>query len=158
MRAATALALAAAGAILAFAVSARVPGISLRLTGVIIMLTGAATTLLPPSSAAGWLRRRGRPEPRSGPGPDSTAADLDAEYPAYLLQDPAVLAAEVLNAIRAEDGPQGGEQQDTWTPDGWPQPAAARPDSRSQGDSRSRRPAGPRPLHSVRFDSQGGVG
>jgi hypothetical protein len=157
VRAATALALAAIGAILTFAVSAHVPGISLRLTGVIVMLTAAATTLLPPSPVAGWLRRRGGPAPQSGADPDSAGADLDAEYPAYLLQDPAVLAAEVLNGIRADSWPQASTAPDSgapgsWTPDSWPQPAAAR------AGSRSRRPAGPRPLHSVRFDSEDGVG
>lgn len=200
MRSAAALALLAAGAILTFAVSARVPGISLRLTGVIIMLTAVASTLLPPSPAIGWLRRRGHPEPPAA-APDATPASLDADYPAYLLQDPAVLAAEVLNGIRAEswsanrqpedpwaegrwtesrrpedrrpeyrrtgDGPddwrvsdrRAGDQrpherwaEERWAEDRWPQPAATRT------DGRPRRPAGERPLRSVRFDREDGVG
>jgi hypothetical protein len=137
VRSATALALIAAGAILSFAVSAQVPGISLRLTGVILILAGVAATVLPPSPAADWLRRRGRPAPQAGPGPDAASEDLDAEYPAYLLQDPAVLAAEVLNGIRA---------------DSWPQPAAPRPPDKQA------RPPGPRPLRSVRFDAEDGFG
>ena len=98
MRAALGLAILAAGAILTFAVSARVPGINLRLAGVIIMLTGIAE-LIAPSRAAAWLRHLGilHGEVRE-PAPDEPADDA---YPAYLLQDPAVLAAEVLNGVRA---------------------------------------------------------
>ena len=123
MRTATAIALLAAGAILTFAVSARVPGVNLRLAGVIIIAAGIAVVLSPPSPAADWLRRRhGRADPAGrSPAPPSPGEPDEDGYPAYLLQDPAVLAAEVLNGIRS---------------DRWPEPAATPS-------------ASPRPLHSV---------
>jgi hypothetical protein len=99
MRTAIGLVILAAGAILTFAVTAQVPGINLRLAGLIIMVTGIAE-LIAPARAAAWLRRRGlrRGELREPPAdePEDPAA-----YPAYLMQDPAVLAAEVLNGARA---------------------------------------------------------
>jgi hypothetical protein len=104
MRTAIGLVILAAGAILTFAVSAHVPGINLRLAGLIIMVTGIAE-LIAPSRAAAWLRRHG---PRRGEVREPTADEPedagdtgDVAYPAYLLQDPAVLAAEVLNSARA---------------------------------------------------------
>jgi hypothetical protein len=104
MRTAIGLVILAAGAILTFAVSAQVPGINLRLAGLIIMVTGIAE-LIAPSRAAAWLRRRGplHGEVREPPTDEpEDAGDLgDVAYPAYLLQDPAVLAAEVLNSARA---------------------------------------------------------
>jgi hypothetical protein len=104
MRTAIGLAILAAGAILTFAVSAQVPGINLRLAGLIIMVTGIAE-LIAPSRAAAWLRRRGpwHGEVREPPADEpEDSGDLgDVAYPAYLLQDPAVLAAEVLNSAQA---------------------------------------------------------
>jgi hypothetical protein len=118
MRHAAGLAVLAAGAILTFAVSARVPGINLRVAGVIIMIAGAAG-MVTPEQAAAWLRggltARGG---RAGPDPGD---DDDYAHPAYLLQDPAVLAAEVLrNAGTGQQGlgygpdqpPAGGTQRD----------------------------------------------
>ncbi|HMH94446.1 MAG TPA: hypothetical protein VK586_25605 [Streptosporangiaceae bacterium] len=157
MRTAASIAVIAAGAILALAVSARVPGVNLRLAGVIIIAAGIAVLLAPPSPAADWLRRRwGRSADPAGPSPAPRAlADPGEEaYPAYLLQDPAVLAAEVLNGIRS---------------DSWAQPAAAAPPAStsppaSTGPTASVSPtartpraaarpagraAGPRPLRSV---------
>ena len=147
MRTATAIALLAAGAILAIAVSARVPGVNLRLAGVIIILAGVATLLAPPSPAAGWLlRRRGHADPTGlFPKPQALDAPDEDAYPAYLLQDPAVLAAEVLNGIRADD---------------WPRPAgsarAARPPASPEPDIRAA--AGSRPLHSVDLSDGAGRG
>jgi hypothetical protein len=152
MRIAAGLAALAAGAILTFAVSARVPGINLRLAGVIIILAAIAGLIATSQAAQAWLHR-------SEPSPAPPAVPDEEEFGdlGYLLQDPAVLAAEVLNGIRADSWPQASTAPDSgapgsWTPDSWPQPAAAR------AGSRSRRPAGPRPLHSVRFDSEDGVG
>jgi hypothetical protein len=96
MRSAAGLALLAAGAILTFAVSAQVPGINLRLAGVIVLVTGIVT-LVTPTQVTAWLQRRSAP-PADQAGPD------EAVYPAYLLQDPAVLAAEVLSNARAGRG------------------------------------------------------
>ena len=108
MRAAAGLVALTAGAILALAVSATVPGINLRLAGVIIMIAGLAS-LYGPTRAAAVLRRltgkqppaEDRPVPGTAaaltdPGDDGDYLSPDALYPGYLLQDPAVLAAEVL--------------------------------------------------------------
>ena len=144
MRTIAAIAVIAAGAILSLAVSARVPGVNLRLAGVIVIAAGIAVLLAPPSPAADWLRRRqGRTDPAGrSPAPPSPAEPDEDDYPAYLLQDPAVLAAEVLNGIRS---------------DRWPEPAttssAARPSPPARTPPAAARPAGraagPRPLHSV---------
>ena len=102
MRSAAGLALLAAGAILTFAVTARVPGIDLRAAGVILIITGIIA-LIPPDRIAALLRR-GRPAAQPPEAPPETAAagePDEAVYPAFLLQDPAVLAAEVLNGARA---------------------------------------------------------
>jgi hypothetical protein len=102
MRIASGLAALAAGAILTFAVSARVPGINLRLTGVIIMLAAIAGLVATSEAAQAWLRRaarRGQP-----PTPDEDQfGDLG-----FLLQDPAVLAAEVLRGTAGGGRPDGG--------------------------------------------------
>jgi hypothetical protein len=93
----------AAGAILLFAVSARVPGINLWLAGLILTVTGLIG-LIAPTGAAAWVRRRVLPGGAAADpdlGDPATAEADDAGYPAYLLQDPAVLAAEVLNGVRA---------------------------------------------------------
>ena len=93
MRIAAGLAALAAGAILTFAVSARVPGINLRLAGVIIILAAIAGLIATSHAAQAWLRR-GEPPAATRPAvpPDEDEfGDLG-----YLLQDPAVLAAEVL--------------------------------------------------------------
>lgn len=100
MRGAAGLVALTAGAILTFAVSAQVPGISLRITGVIIMLAGLVA-LITPARAAEWARwppwSRGRLRGDHGAN--------DYAYPEYLLQDPAVLAAEVLRGAGAGLGP-----------------------------------------------------
>jgi hypothetical protein len=101
----------AAGAILVFAVSARVPGINLWLAGLILIVTGLIG-LIAPSGAAAWVRRRVLSRGAAA-GPDlgapATGEADDVGYPAYLLQDPAVLAAEVLNGVRAgRAGPAAG--------------------------------------------------
>ncbi|MGH3400870.1 MAG: hypothetical protein ACRDPO_39925 [Streptosporangiaceae bacterium] len=92
MRIAAGLAALAAGAILTFAVSARVPGINLRLAGVIIILAAIAGLIATSPAAQAWLHRR-------DPRPGRPAAPDEDEFGdlGYLLQDPAVLAAEVLN-------------------------------------------------------------
>ena len=95
MRTAAGLAALTAGAILTFAVSARVPGINLRIAGVIIMIA-AIVSMTVPSRLAAWLRDRGG---AAGHFRDE-AADEDDDAYAYLLQDPAVLAAEVLKTAR----------------------------------------------------------
>jgi hypothetical protein len=106
MRAAPVIGLSAlaAGAILTFAVSARVPGINLRIAGVIIMLTAIAG-LVAPTEAGAWLRRRARLHVPHGVaherGESAFDEPEDAGYPAFLLQDPAVLAAEVLKSTAA---------------------------------------------------------
>jgi hypothetical protein len=97
MRTTVGLVILAAGAILTFAVSARVPGINLRVAGVIVMAAGIAG-LLPGSRAGAWLRDRMPAAARPQAAPADEPGDA---YPAYLLQDPAVLAAEVLNGARA---------------------------------------------------------
>jgi hypothetical protein len=101
MRSAAGLALLAAGAILTFAVTAQVPGINLRAAGVILIVTGIVA-LIPPAWFAALLHR-GTPGGQQPAEPPAAAADEPDEsvYPAYLLQDPAVLAAEVLNGARA---------------------------------------------------------
>jgi hypothetical protein len=111
MRTAIGLVILAAGAILTFAVSAHVPGINLRIAGVIIILTGIAE-LITPARATHWLRRHGQAD--DAPGEPPVQAAQDAAYPAYLLQDPAVLAAEVLNGARAGqygNGTRSGPQR-----------------------------------------------
>ena len=116
MRIAAGLAALTAGAILTFAVSARVPGIDLRLTGVIIMLAAIAGLVATSEAAQAWLHRaarRGQP-----PAPDEDEfGDLG-----YLLQDPAVLAAEVLKS-----GPYGLAH-------GPGSPGAGRPDGGRPGE------------------------
>jgi hypothetical protein len=108
------LAMLAAGAILTFAVSARVPGINLRLAGLIIIVTGLAG-LIAPSGAGAWVRRRvlTRGGVVSGDvvrGDPAACEPDDAAYPAYLLQDPAVLAAEVLNGARSGSASAAGQR------------------------------------------------
>jgi hypothetical protein len=103
MRSAIALAVLTAGAILTLAVSADVPGINLRLTGVILILAGIAG-MISPARAAGWLHLR--PLPHGRPQPEPPADEDEFGYSAYLLQDPAVLAAEVLRGAGAgQPGP-----------------------------------------------------
>lgn len=104
MRIAAGLAALAAGAILTFAVSARVPGINLRLTGVIIILAAVAG-LIATSPAAQAALHRGAARRGAPPAPDEDEfGDLG-----YLLQDPAVLAAEVLKGAQLglAHGPSG---------------------------------------------------
>jgi hypothetical protein len=109
MRIVAGLAALAAGAILAFAVSAHVPGINLRLAGVIIILAAIAG-LVATSPAAQARLRHVWPRREPPPAPDEDEfGDLG-----YLLQDPAVLAAEVLKAgpyglaSSGPDAPNGG--------------------------------------------------
>jgi hypothetical protein len=93
MRSAISLAVLTAGAILAIAVNADVPGINVRLAGVIVMLAGIAG-MISPARAAAWLHLHPLPYGRPQPEPREEADDFGLS--AYLLQDPAVLAAEVL--------------------------------------------------------------
>jgi hypothetical protein len=164
MRTATSIAVIAAGAILALAVSARVPGINLRLAGVIIIAAGLAVLLAPPSPAADWLRRRrGHSADPAGLSPAPRAlADPDEEaYPAYLLQDPAVLAAEVRNGIRSDTWaqPAGAAPPASTSPTASTGPAASTsPAARTPraGARPAGRGAGPRPLHSVDLGREAG--
>jgi hypothetical protein len=157
MRNAASTTLIAAGAILALAVSARVPGVNLRLAGVIIIAAGLAVLLAPPSPAAGWLRRRfGQSAGPAGLSPAPLADPDDEAYPAYLLQDPAVLAAEVLNGIRSDSWaepagapPAGPGAPASTSPTARPPRSAARPAGRT---------AGPRPLRSVDLGHEAGPG
>jgi hypothetical protein len=106
MRSAAGLATLAAGAILAFAVTAQLPGLNLRIAGVIIMVAAAAWLAANSPAAAAWARglgtrRAGRPtvapEPGPPPAPDPDCLD-------YLEQDPAVLAADLLRAAGSTEG------------------------------------------------------
>jgi hypothetical protein len=153
MRTPAAIAVIAAGAILSLAVSARVPGVNLRLAGVIIVAAGIAVLLAPPSPAADWLRRRrGHVAPAGlSPAPPVPGDHDEDGYAAYLLQDPAVLAAEVLNGIRS----------DTWAqPAAAPPPASTSPSAAPPAPGRAPRaaahpagrPAGSRSLYSVDLD------
>jgi hypothetical protein len=151
MRTPGAIIVIAAGAILSLAVSARLPGVNLRLAGVIIILAGIAILLAPPSPAAAWLRRRrGQADP-AGSAAGTAQPAGDDSYPDYLLQDPAVLAAEVLNGLRSDSWPEpadAGPMASTPAP-AWAPREAGRP---------SRRPAGPRPLRSVDLGHAAGLG
>jgi hypothetical protein len=94
MKTATALALTALGAILTFAVSARTPGVNLRAVGLIIMATGVVGLVLP-GRASGWIRRRVvRRRVPAGPAASEFA---DFSQPSYFVQDPAVLASQLLD-------------------------------------------------------------
>ncbi len=97
MRTATGLTLIALGAILGLAVNASTPGINLHVVGLIIALTGGAGLLLR-SRATGWLRRR--VVLNSETGEDAPHEHGDRQAPAYLVEDPAVLAAEVLSSAQ----------------------------------------------------------
>jgi hypothetical protein len=118
MRAAPVIGLAAlaAGAILTFAVSARVPGINLHIAGVIIMLAALAG-LIAPTEAGIRLRRRARLHVPFGTayerGELAFDEPEDASYPAFLLQDPAVLAAEVLKGTAAVSPADEGDGDGT---------------------------------------------
>jgi hypothetical protein len=108
MRTATGLTLIALGAILGLAVNASTPGINLHVVGLIIALTGGAGLLLR-SRATGWLRRRVVLD--SEAGEDAPHEHGDRQAPAYLVEDPAVLAAEVLSSAQlAEMGRHDGHQ------------------------------------------------
>jgi hypothetical protein len=160
MRTAASIAVIAAGAILALAVSARVPGVNLRLAGVIIIAAGIAVLLAPPSPAADWLRRRwGHSADPAGLSPAPRArADPDEEaYPAYLLQDPAVLAAEVLNGIRSDSWapPAAAAPPASTVPPPTTSPAARTPRAAARPAGRA---AGPRPLRSVDLGHGAGPG
>ncbi len=116
MRIAAGLVTLTAGAILTFAVSAHVPGINLRLAGVFIILAAIAGLIATSPAAPSWLRRGAARRDRP-PAPDEDEfGDLG-----YLLQDPAVLAAEVLKS-----GPYGLAH-------GPGAPGAGRPDSGRPG-------------------------
>jgi hypothetical protein len=150
MRTPAAIAVIAAGAILSLAVSARVPGVNLRLAGVLIIAAGIAVLLAPPSPAADWLRRRREHADPAGLSPTPPALDEPDEdaYPDYLLQDPAVLAAEVLNGIRSDNWPQPATTSSpaTTSPPASTSPPARTPRAVARPAGRA---AGPRPLYSV---------
>jgi hypothetical protein len=104
MKTATGLAVIAIGAILALAVHAHTPGININLAGVILMLVGVAGVLLR-SRTSGWLRRRivvrpDRVRRRRSYTTERSGAHL-VEDPATIVDDPALLAAEVLNGGQA---------------------------------------------------------
>jgi hypothetical protein len=159
MRTPAAIAVIAAGAILSLAVSARVPGVNLRLAGVIIIAAGIAVLLAPPSPAADWVRRRrGHADPAGlSPAPPVPGEPDDDAYPDYLLQDPAVLAAEVLNGIRSDGWPQpattsssaSASPSASTSPWAGPSPSARTPRAAARPAGRA---AGPRPLYSVDLD------
>lgn len=100
MKTATGLALIALGAILTFAVSARTPGVNLQAVGLIIMVTGLAG-LFVPGRATGWLHRR--VVLRRVPAGPSTAELDDLSQPSYLIQDPAVMASQLLKEAELAD-------------------------------------------------------
>jgi hypothetical protein len=108
MRPAAGLATLAAGAILAFAVTAKVPGLNLMIAGVIIMVAALAWLVMTSPAAAAWARGRGplraRPPlaPEKGQGPAGPVADDDDVD--YFQQDPAVLAADLLRAAGTTEG------------------------------------------------------
>jgi hypothetical protein len=108
MRTATGLALIGAGAILAFAVSARTPAVNLQVAGVIVMLTGLAGLALR-GRAGGWLRRRvvlRRPAATAG-----TPMFDEVSYPAA---EPAVMASQLLaEAELADAATQAGRPATT---------------------------------------------
>ena len=113
MRTATGLTLIALGAILGLAVNASTPGINLHVVGLIIALTGGAGLLLR-SRATGWLRRRVVLDGEAGE--QAPHEHGDGPQPAYLVEDPAVLAAEVLSSAQLAEmaGRHGHEAgQDT---------------------------------------------
>jgi len=106
MKTATGLTVMAVGAILALAVHANTPGINLNLAGVILMVVAVAGLLLR-SRTSGWLRRRivlrtSRTPRRRSYTTERSGAHL-VEDPAAIVDDPALLAAEVLSNAEADD-------------------------------------------------------
>jgi hypothetical protein len=112
MRTASCLTLMAIGAILTFAVTARLSFLNLQSAGAVMMATGIAGMLLPRRGQQGWLRRRTilRKGPR-GPVvkaapktvPELTAGGLTAEQDAVLVDDDApAVASEVVEEYVVE--------------------------------------------------------
>jgi hypothetical protein len=139
MRSAAGLATLAAGAILAFAVTAQLPGLNLRIAGVIIMVAAAAWLAVNSPAASAWARGLGSrgagrpvgaPEPTPAPDPDDC---LD-----YLQQDPAVLAADLLRAAGTTEG-WLAQETESWLAPGVSGAAPAEP---TWPDG----PLGPRPF------------
>lgn len=89
MKGVTALLLAAAGAILAFAVHAHVPGFQLTAIGWILLLAGVAGLVIP-AQRSGWLRRR---MVVGGTKADTLPHRTAAKRP---RRDPAAVAAKIL--------------------------------------------------------------
>jgi hypothetical protein len=104
MRTATGLALIGAGAILAFAVSARIPGVNLQAAGVIVMLAGLAGLALR-GRAGGWLRRR--VVLRRPAAPAGTPVLDEVSYPAA---EPAIMASQLLEEAERADAAAAGIQ------------------------------------------------
>jgi hypothetical protein len=129
MKTATALAVIALGAILTFAVRAQTPGVNLQAAGFIVMLTGCAGLALR-GRAAGWLRRRVVLR-RVAAGPGTLAAEAPGQL-SYLVQDPAVMASQLLEeaelaeaAAQADPKPPAAASAEHAAP-----PRAARPGMR----------------------------
>jgi hypothetical protein len=97
MKTATGLTLIAIGAILAFAVSARTPGVNLTAAGFIIMATGL-TGMLMPGRPAGWLHRR--IVLQDGLAELGTGGAEDLRYPAH---DPVIPASQLLREAELAD-------------------------------------------------------
>jgi Domain of unknown function (DUF6458) len=134
MKTATGLALLAIGAILAFAVRASPPGISIHAVGWILILTGVAGFLVP-GRAAAWARRTvvrppaAGPGRRPGPGRPAEPEDEHLPYPPYVLRDPAALASAILRDAELADLAHGNSTGNGY-PSGHPgQPGADGTDS-----------------------------
>jgi len=105
MKTATGLTFIAVGAILAFAVSARTPGVNLQVAGFIVMLTGLVGMVLR-GRAGGWLRRRvvlRRPAAAAG-----TSMFDDVSYPpSDLAAEPVIMASQLLEEAERADAATG---------------------------------------------------
>lgn len=115
MRTATGLALLAAGAILAFAVSGHPSWLNIQVVGWVIMLTGAAGLLVPDRGYAAVRRRIVRKRVDRG---DPVTEVYERRYPPYIKLNPASLTASEdpadLVASRQEDAAERSEVIDEY--------------------------------------------